>query len=201
MCLYIHAVFSLHSLAFSSLISCVFPLLEPVFVYIFIEGVTCLIVELWTAGSVLYNISCDLTIPSKINGPMRDPFGKREREQRAGLFLFSVIIFLARKVSVDQLPVMIIKLDCTFSYVNRWNCRITRDHLFIALTKELKFWKLSKFNEERQGNLFISRHSTTPSVCSGTYGNYRCSQAWWQKIVFRENDCKAIIPDFFEIIP
>jgi len=42
-------------------------------------------------------MSCDLTVLSKIKEPMRDPFGKREREQSAGLFLISVIIVIARK--------------------------------------------------------------------------------------------------------
>ena len=65
----------------------------------------------------------------------------------------------------------------------------------------MKFWELNKFNAKRRGNLFISRHSTTLYLFSGSYGNFYCSQAWWQKIIFRENDCKAIIPDIFEIIP
>lgn len=90
---YTHSIF----FAFSSLTSCVFLLLQCVLVYIFIKGITCLIVELWTAGSVLYSMSCDLTILSKTSGPMRDPFGKREKEHRAGFFLLSLIIVLARK--------------------------------------------------------------------------------------------------------
>lgn len=74
-----------------------FHLLECVFVYIFMEGVRCLVVELRNTASLLYNVSCDLTNWSKTGGPMRDPFGERGRGQRAGLFLFSVSVIIARK--------------------------------------------------------------------------------------------------------
>lgn len=55
---------------------CVF-LLECVFVYIFIEGVTYWVVELWNTASLLFSIICDFTNWSKVDRPMRDPFGKR----------------------------------------------------------------------------------------------------------------------------
>lgn len=70
--------------------TCVFRLLECVFVYIFIKGVTRLVVELWNTAPLLYIISCDLTNWNKIDWPVRDPFRKRETEQRAGLFLFCI---------------------------------------------------------------------------------------------------------------
>lgn len=62
--MHIHAAFFF---AFSCILFwSVFCLLEYVFVHIFIEGVICLVVELWNTAFLLYNTSCGLTNWSKM---------------------------------------------------------------------------------------------------------------------------------------